>query len=251
MANILNSASKLTLLTANVNGFSNDSKRREFYTHIDSSRADIICLTDTRFHSNIHKQIENESNKYCYFNSYRSNARGVAILVSKNCPIKILSTENDTSGNFLSLKCEYEENLLLICVIYGPNEDSPEFFDQIFEYYECSNITNCIITGDFNTTLDHQLDNHNHRYAQHRNIRARNCLNKWINDLGFIDAYRYLHSDKKMFTWTNKSRPQRARLDMFLTIESLRPYITSFTKKSAFRSDHSLTNYTNYRLLTV
>ena len=211
----------------------------------------LFSVNNTRFHSNIHKQIENESNKYCYFNSYRSNARGVAILVSKNCPIKILSTENDTSGNFLSLKCEYEENLLLICVIYGPNKDSPEFFDQIFEYYECSNITNCIITGDFNTTLDHQLDNHNHRYAQHRNIRARNCLNKWINDPGFIDAYRYLHSDKKMFTWTNKSRPQRARLDMFLTIESLRPYITSFTKKSAFRSDHSLTNYTNYRLLTV
>ena len=237
MANILNSASKLTFLTANVNGFSNDSKRREFYSHIESSRPDIICLTDTRFDPTIHKVIENESNKYCYFNSFRSNARGVAILIRKNFPIKILSTDNDATGNLLFLKCEYEENSLLICVIYGPNEDSPEFFDQIFQYYEQSNVTDCIITGDFNTTLDHQLDNL--RYAQPRNSRARNCLNKWINDLGFVDAYRYLHGDKKMFTWTNKGGPQRARLDMFLTSESLRPYITSFTKISALRSDHS------------
>ena len=121
MANILNSASKLTFLTANVNGFSNDSKRREFYSHIESSRPDIICLTDTRFDPTIHKVIENESNKYCYFNSFRSNARGVAILIRKNFPIKILSTDNDATGNLLFLKCEYEENSLLICVIYGPN----------------------------------------------------------------------------------------------------------------------------------
>ena len=237
MDNISSSASKLTILTANVNGFRNDAKRREFYSHIKSANSDILCLTDTRFDNNLHRLIENETDHFCYFNSFQSNARGVAILVSKTCPIKILSQHNDASGNLLWLKCIYEENSLLLCVIYGPNEDSPEFFDNIFEFYEQANISDCIITGDFNVTINHDLDNY--RYVQPRNVRARECLNKWMSDLGFIDAYRCLHGDKKMFTWTKKGGPQRARLDLFLTTESLRPYITSLSKMSSYKSDHN------------
>ena len=157
--------------------------------------------------------------------------------MSKTCPIKILSQHNDASGNLLWLKCMYEENSLLLCVIYGPNEDSPEFFDRIFEFYEQANISDCIITGDFNVTINYDLDNY--RYVQPRNVRARECLHEWMSDLGFIDTYRCLHGDKRMFTWTKKGGPQRARLDIFLTTESLRPYITSLSKISSYKSDHN------------
>ena len=89
--------------------------------------------------------------------------------------------------------------LQLIGVIYGPNEDSPELFDNIINYIEHSNITDCIITGDLNVTLSHELDNYN--YTQPMNIRARNCLNQQIESDGFIDAYRNLNGNNRLFTW--------------------------------------------------
>ena len=140
-------------------------------------------------------------------------------------------------ATYYGLNVCMKKNSLLLCVIYGPNEDSPEFFDSIFEFYEQGNISDCIITGDFNVTINHDLDNY--RYVQPRNVKARECLNKWMSDLGFIDAYRCLHGDKRMFTWTKKGGPQRARLDIFLTTESLRPYITSLSKISSYKSDHN------------
>ena len=232
-----NSVSKLVILSANVNGFGNNEKRREFFLHIEKVNPDIICLSDTRFSTNIHDVIKNETNNYCFFNSLRSNARGVAILIKKTCPIIVNSNTHDDSGNLLWLHCTFEGNRILIGVIYGPNEDCPEFFDNIFNYIEHSNITDCIITGDFNVTLTHELDNYN--YAQPRNIRARNCLNQHIESNGFIDAYRHLNNNSRMFTWKKNGGSQRSRLDMFLTSSSLGPYITNFEKYPSFRSDHN------------
>ena len=65
------------------------------------------------------------------------------------------------------MHCKFEGNPLLIGLIYNPNEDSPIFFDSIFDYVEHANISDCIKTGDFNVTINHELDNYN--YAQPRN----------------------------------------------------------------------------------
>ena len=243
------SVSKLTILSANVNGLGDSAKRREFFLHIETANPDIICLSDTRFCPNIHDTIRNETNHYCFFNSLRSNARGVAVLIKKNCPILVESNYHDESGNLLWIHCKFEGNPLLIGLIYGPNEDSPTFFDSIFEYVEHANISDCIITGDFNFTINHELDNYN--YAQPRNVRARNQLNEHIENNGFIDAFRHLNHDKKMYTWIKKGGPQRSRLDMFLTSNSLKPYITNFNKYPAYKSDHNpitLTiDYSNFK----
>jgi len=123
------------ILSANVNGFGDSTKRREFLRHIEKVKPDIICLIDTRFSEQIHRLIENETNHYCFFNSFNSNARGIAVLVKKTCPISIVDITNDKTGNLLFLKCIYEDNELLLGVIYGPNNDDPTFFNDIFSVF--------------------------------------------------------------------------------------------------------------------
>ena len=105
------------------------------------------------------------------------------------------------------------------------------------QYLIMLNISDCIITGDFNVTLNHELDNY--KYAQPRNNRGRNQLNEHIDNNGFTDAFRHLNQEKKMYTLTNKGGPQRSRLDMFLVSNSLKPYITNFVKYPAYKSDHN------------
>ena len=80
--------------------------------------------------------------------------------------------------------------------VYGPNTDTPTFFEKIFEYISNSNTTDNIIVGDFNVTLDTQLDNLNYIHEQNRNARKR--LNELMDEYGFCDAYRALNGKTMM-----------------------------------------------------
>ena len=40
-----------------------------------------------------------------------------------------------------------------------------------------------------------------------------------------------------MYTWIKKEGPQRSRLDLFLTSNSLKPYITNLNKYPAYKFD--------------
>ena len=51
-------------------------KRRKFLHYIEKVQPDIICLIDTYFSEQIHRLKENETNLYCFFNIFNSNARG-------------------------------------------------------------------------------------------------------------------------------------------------------------------------------
>ena len=53
---------------------------------------------------------------------------------------------NDNEGSLLWLKCEFDSQVFLLGVLYGPNDDRPEFYEQIFEHYQNSGITSCILT---------------------------------------------------------------------------------------------------------
>ena len=158
------------------------------------------------------------------------------MLVNKKCPLTLELAYNDDRGNVLWLKCAYDDHTFMLGVIYGPNEDSPMFFQDLFNFYQQSGVPECIITGDFNVTLNHEDDNYG--YVAPRNVNARTELNKLNNDMGFVDAHRELHGKKKLFTWIRNGGPQRARLDMFLISESLRPYIFSSETGIPFKSDH-------------
>ena len=61
-----------------------------------------------------------------------NKCKGVSILFNNNFEYTILDTRKYVYGNFLALKILIE-NQFTICLIaiYGPNNDSPEFFGEI------------------------------------------------------------------------------------------------------------------------
>lgn len=135
MLNQDKSASQLNIISANVNGLGDTNKRNQFFNHIFQAKSDILCLSDTSFSKSIHKVNKNETNYFCHFSSFSSNARGVAILVNKKCPVKIEFLSKDEVGNLLWLKCEFDDHKFMLGAIYGPNDDNPLFFENIFENF--------------------------------------------------------------------------------------------------------------------
>ena len=63
-----------------------------------------------------------------YFNSLRSNARGIAILVKDSCPITNVSSQIIFPGNLTRLNFTYKEETWSIAALYAPdNKDLPFF----------------------------------------------------------------------------------------------------------------------------
>ena len=89
----------------------------------------IAC--DTRICKTIENIVREEWGGTCIFNSFSSQARGVAIFLNKNCTASIIDTFRDTEGNVLAILIDYEEKKILLEGIYGPNTDSPSFYSDI------------------------------------------------------------------------------------------------------------------------
>ena len=232
---VFKSASNLDIVSCNVNGLGDCKKRGGLFTYMKIYNPDILTLIDTRFDLNSEKNIRNETDYRGLFSSFSSNSRGIAILFKKSFIGKYSLIEADPSGNFLLVKCEYDGKTFLLCAVYGPNNDNPTFFDELFD--KISNINlETILCGDFNTTLNFSLDNTN--YIGQGNVRSRSSINHHISTLSIDDIYRVREGGKRSYTWFNKSGQQQARLDFFLTSTSLRPFITNCEHLTPYKSDH-------------
>lgn len=80
----------LTVVSPNCQGLSDKLKRRDVFMYLRDKHYSIYCLQDTHFTPENEELIRNEWGYESYFNSYRSNARGVAIFLIKNLNLKYI-----------------------------------------------------------------------------------------------------------------------------------------------------------------
>ena len=66
-----------------------------------------------------------------YLFSVSSDSRGIAILFNGKLDYKVLSEEEDVLDNFLRREIELGKVNLLLAVIYSPNQDFPEFYNDL------------------------------------------------------------------------------------------------------------------------
>merc|ERR1712015_135931 len=92
-----------------------------------------------------------------------------------------------TDGNLLIANCNLDDKQILIVGIYGPNADTPSFYDKLEEKLEEFSHDRVVICGDFNVTLNHRLDNYGY-IGQ----RSRERLNRMMGNLEICDAFRAL-----------------------------------------------------------
>ena len=130
-----------------------------------------MILVDTKISKDIENSVKAEWGSHIHFSSYNSQSRGVAILIRKNLPIKILDHFSDTNGNISAILVEIEGKTILIEGIYGPNTDSPEFYsNEVFQRIQTWNPSYAIYTGNWKIALNPDMDTKD--YIHSNNPRA-------------------------------------------------------------------------------
>ena len=158
------------LVCSNVRGLNSNEKKRRLITALKLRNIDIAIITDSCINSNEVNTLKQDVNYDC-IHTERLNAinasRGVVILWKRKSLITVTPILQQDDGNLLLVKATIGERSLLICGIYGPNEDAPEFFRNLDEALIEHNETDVIICGDFNVTMNHSADNEG--YVMERN----------------------------------------------------------------------------------
>ena len=154
------------IITNNVNGLNNDTKRRSLFYDL-RCKADIVCLQET--HSSVENEIfyNNEWGGQAFWSHGSTAKRGVCILIKKCLGIEIEQQIQDTEGRMIGISFKYKGELFALVNIYAPNEDNPEFFVNMCKTFEKLEGKK-IILGDFNLALDDTVDRTDNSSESHK-----------------------------------------------------------------------------------
>ena len=143
--------------------------------------------------------IKNQWGEECIFNSFVSNQRSVAILLSNNFEYKILNTENDDCGNLLGVDIKIEGKTITLINIYGSNNDTPLFSNKVSESIEYFNNHSTILTGDYSLVQDQIWDIYN--YVGINNPKAKDKALDRIEIYNLTDPLKWVRKIR-MFDMT-------------------------------------------------
>ena len=150
------------IISINCQGLGCYKKRKDVFNYLHNLNANIYCLQDTHFTSDIENQIISEWGYHALFSSHTSNSRGVSILFKNNFEYEIEKHIVDSNGNFIVAQILVEKKRILVINIYGPNNDKPEFYTSLFQKFEDFNYEYIIMCGDFNLVQNPHIDYFNY-----------------------------------------------------------------------------------------
>lgn len=205
--------------------------------YLKSKNFNIYCLQDTHFTEQDELNIKNQWKGECLFNSFTSNQRGVAIFFNENFDLQIHKVKKDEGGNLLGLDITIEEQRITLVNIYGPNVDTPCFYQKVADIIEEFDNQSCILCGDFNLIQSFNLDTHN--YVNINNPKSREKVLQLMEDFNLVDPFRELYPNLKRFTWRKKKPFKQSRLDFFLISDNIFHFVNDVKIDNSYRSDHS------------
>ncbi len=231
----------ILLMSLNVNGLRDINKMKTVFTTIKSKHCHITFLQETFWDDNFIEQYKHLwEGKILYNNCPLNNRKGVAILISNDCPYNFTFDSCDNEGRILKVSANIEDCDYSFINVYTPNkvDDKIVFFNKLAEYISDPE-ENIILGGDFNEILNPCLDLgiNNVTFSK----KSSNALHSFINTYNLSDIWRHRNPIKKEFSRQQivEDIVKQSRIDMFFISKSLTQFVTNVYISYTMISDHN------------
>ena len=231
---------KIRVLSCNIRGLRQKTKRRQFFKYLYENKIDVTCVQETHSNKNSHKVWNAEFNGKIYYSDDTSQSKGVAILINKNLDVDHakIKVETDKEGRYIIMKCEVASKMYCFVCIYAPNDDDPIFFVNVFQKLESMQYDHCYIIGDFNVWFNPKLDHKSQRGTGNISQSAQ-LINEYLEENEWFDIWRYKYPEQFSFTWKRRDPLVMTRLDYVLAPLNSTVIVDRCEIWSQFLSDHS------------
>ena len=227
------------IVDLNVRGLHDATKRKEVFYFLHKTRADFICIQESHSQKEDVATWSAEWGSTIYFSHGSNDSRGVMILSNRNSECKVLKSFCDLEGRYVIMEIEINNTTMILTSLYAPNQDSPQFFEELFSKINSFDNPAMILVGDFNLVLDTTLDRNtnlgtNPKYAHQK-------LNSIMEENDLVDYWQILNPDVRTYSW-HRSQPKfvGSRVDFTLLDTSLTPFVQKLFYSAGFRTDHSM-----------
>jgi len=247
----------MRIISANVNGI-RAAQKKGFYTWLARQRADVVCIQETK--AQLHQLDPNvfcPNSFYCnYFDAEKKGYSGVAIY-SKQEPDQILTglgwDHCDTEGRYI----QADFGKLSVASLYLPSGSSSEerhqnklvFMDKMLDELKRMKRKkrDYVICGDWNV-VHKEIDITNFKSNQKNSgctPGERAWVDKLIDDVGYVDAFRVVESRAEQYTWwSNRGNARANNVGWRIDYQFISPALADkVTKASVYKekwfSDHA------------
>ena len=190
MVSTMSTTTTYKFLSWNTNGINQQIKRRKVLNFLRNHNIDISFLQESHLTEAEHLKLGKQWQGQIYFSSFSSQARGVVILIKKGVPFYLKHTVRDKGGRYVWVSGFLDNVPISMLNVYGPNQDEPKFFTDLFLNIPCPP-TELIIGGDFNLVLDPVMDRSSS--TSKALSSAAKALKTELADLNLIDVWRARH----------------------------------------------------------
>ena len=234
----------INLITLNVKGLNNTTKRLSLFNFLKEKKGNIIFLQETHSDPTIEHKWSNEWDGHVEFCHGSSNSKGVMILFNIDAHFKINEIKRHNEGRFLVVDCNINEQTYIFCCVYAPTKDKQNdqlnFLEEIISVLSDYKGTNLFLAGDLNTYLNPVIDKKGG--TSKPNSKYTDLLLEFIEELNLVDIWRIRNENKKQFTFRQKTKYGlvQCRLDYFLISRQLEYFIDSAIIEPSIKTDHSL-----------
>ena len=240
----------ITLNCFNCRGLRDKKKRLNIFHWLKRTHPGITLLQETHSLSSDEIEWQKDWDGKMYFSHGTSFSSGVAILIPQKLisAVDVKNTITDNEGRLVLLDCSVYDNPLIVSSVYFPTKDKPreqsQFLDYIKEVICNYNGQNIIMGGDFNTSLNTDMDKLGGSIEK-ESIHTKN-LKTFMDEIDLIDIWRVRNPQLRQYTRRDMSKAGlvQSRIDFWLVSMSLEYQVTSSSIKPGNNSDHSIINLT-------
>ena len=229
---------KLNILTLNVRGFNEKTKRRDIFQWIRHQKASIVVLQEIHGEGANTDTWEKEWGGKIILSKGSNNSRGVAILFTKKLNFQIDSVYKDSQGRIVIVNGTNDNKGFSLCGVYAPNESvqRKNFFSNLTNIIdEYCIYENLVLAGDFNCAIN-RLDRISHSVSVDKSV---NSLRKLLNHFGLVDIWRQQHPNLQQFTWRRlRPNPIHSRIDYIFIVKHLVNSVKKVDIRPALKTDH-------------
>ena len=169
---------------------------------------------------------------------FTTKSRGTAIMFRNSFEFEIQNSVLDDAGNYTLCEIKLRNDFSLVLgSIYGPNQDNPQFIQNLMDLIQGLDNPNILLGGDWNCTRSFKLDNYN--YVSENNKRMSLAITELCNNFSLVDPWRINNPTTSKYTWLQGVSNKQSRLDYFLCNDELLSITNNFSINPKYRSDHA------------
>ena len=191
----------------NVRGIRSATKRKALFMWLKEQKSDFIFLQETYSTAEVEDIWRTQWQGKLFFSHGTCHGCGVMVLVRGDLDFNLISIRTEDEGRCIVLEAEVQGANFLLVNVYVPNkvQEQCRFIENLNSTIDDvikDNEPKLVVGGDFNVTLESDLDCSGGNPAQQASVKSIQdlCL-----DFDLVDIWRIRNPTTRRFMWRQRN----------------------------------------------